>query len=137
MCLLLPTAAYPRKKLKISMERFCISPPDATPSSRLGDHHFQRALTTADSSHTINSLRSSVPPGQPSWRKFAQLILRQCYRLTDCYIGFCETVAATLSERLQKMYGLQKASCRSPIFLKIFISPPVSINFALMFSFSL
>ena len=49
------------------------------PSSRFADlHHFQLTVvtvTTADSGHTINSLRSSVSPGQPSWRKFAQRIL--------------------------------------------------------------
>ena len=50
----------------ISMGRFCISPPDASSLPHGWVTTTFSALTTADSGHTINSLRSSVSPGQPS-----------------------------------------------------------------------
>ena len=63
------------EKWNISMGRFCISPPDASSLPHGWVTTTFSALTTADSGHTINSLRSSVSLGQPSWRKFTQLTL--------------------------------------------------------------
>ena len=58
--------------------------------------------------------------------------------MSPSFFLFGETVAATLWERLQKMNGPQKVSSRSRIILKIVISPPVSIDFALFkFKFTL
>ena len=50
----------------ISMGQFCISPPGASSLPHGWVTTTFSALTTADSGHTINSLRSSVSPGQPS-----------------------------------------------------------------------